>query len=164
MNKPTTKRQRIQIIDNKSVLRVGEILLRYLSAGKRPVVEILPVSRSTKQNNSIYMLYSQVAEQAEDQTILDITRFCKLQFGVPILRASSPRFRGVWDKSLGLTLTYEQKIISMDFLHVTSEFDRDEASQYIHTLLDYYNSNGFSIDPPVDRAYMRWCEENSHAT
>ena len=79
-------------------------------SGRRPVFELVPEKRSLSQNDMIHGLYGELAAQIEDQSIVDITRECKLRYGVPILRAEDPSFRKLYDSAIKDHLTYEQKL------------------------------------------------------
>lgn len=68
-------------------------------------------------------------------------RFCKLHFGVPILRAENEKFRKLYDKVMGrgfTILTYEEKLEAMDILPVTSLMQTDQMTDYLNRMQVHY--------------------------
>lgn len=120
-------------------------------AGKRPLVQLVPEKRSLDQNSMIYGLYGQIAAQAEDQTVNDIRRECKLNIGVPILRAADPVFNGFCEKALG-HLTYEQQLKSMDYVDVTSRMEKEQGTEFIDTVIRQYSQQGYCLLHPSEQA------------
>lgn len=118
-------------------------------AGKRPIVEVLPERRSLDQNAMIYALYQQIAEQSEGEQIVDIRRECKLRYGVPIMRAGSEEFRYVYDRAIK-PLDYEFKLRAMDWLPVTSQMGKAQATEYIDTVIREYSQRGLSLVHPSE--------------
>jgi len=116
--------------------------------GKRPVFELVPEKRSLDQNAMFYALYSQIAAQAGDQSVKDVRRECKLTIGVPILRASDPEFKALYDKCIKDALTYEEKLASMDVLPVTRRMDKKQGTEYIDTILRDYSKQGYALINP----------------
>lgn len=122
-------------------------------AGKRPVFELVPEKRSLDQNAMFYALYQQIATQSGDQSINDVRRECKLRYGVPILRASDPEFKALYDKCIKDALTYEEKLQSMDILPVTRRMSKEQGTEYIDTILREYSNQGYSLISPYERDY-----------
>lgn len=119
-------------------------------AGKRPVFELVPEKRSLDQNAMFYALYTQIAAQAGDQSVKDVRRECKLTIGVPILRASDPEFKLLYDKCIKDALTYEEKLAAMDVLPVTRRMDKKQGTEYIDTILRDYSKQGYALINPSE--------------
>lgn len=126
-----------------------------LLAGKRVVVEFVPEGRSLDQNDMIQALYKQVAEQKQDETVVDITRHCKLHYGVPILRSADnsvgQKFRAMYDRVVK-PHDYSTKLEVMDYLPVTRLFNKKQASEYIDTIIREYSSQGLCMTHPSEEA------------
>lgn len=126
-----------------------EFVSHQFLAGRPAVkVKIVPEKRTTDQNSMIYALYGQIAAQCEDQSVIDIRRECKLNYGVPILRASDEVFREVYDNSIMHNLTYDQKLLAMDYMDVTSRMNKKQGTEFIDTVIREYSKRGISIVHP----------------
>lgn len=117
-------------------------------AGKALCVEFIEPGRSLDQNSLIQAVYRQIASQTDDQSVNDITRECKLRWGVGILKHQSDKFAAMYDKTIKPHLTYEEKLEAMDFLPVTRLFDKQHATDYIDTLIRVYSQHGFDMTHP----------------
>lgn len=124
---------------------IGQLRL----AGKRPEVEIRPDGRTVDQNDMIHALYRQIASQSDDQGFIEVRRYCKLHYGVPMLRAASEVFRYVYDHAIK-PLDYEFKLKAMDVLPVTSELGKRDAMEFIDTVIREYSARGFSLVHPSE--------------
>lgn len=102
--------------------------------------------RTPSQNNMIHHCYGEIARQKPDMSILEVERYCKLHFGVPILRANHESFRETWDKHmLGDKKGYEEKLDFMDVIEVTRIMNKTEASEYIDTMIAEFGREGIII-------------------
>lgn len=122
-------------------------------AQKRLTVEILPEKRTLDQNSMINALYGQVASQAEDLAVIDVRRYCKLHYGIPLLRANSVTFNQFYVAAI-IGMEYEQKIMLMDYMDVTSakEFSVKMGTEYIDTIIREYSKQGYSLLHPSEEA------------
>ena len=118
-------------------------------AGKSATVQFVPEKRSLPQNSYIWKLYGQIATQAEDLTVVDVMRYCKLHYGIPLLRANNPEFQAFYDANLK-GLSYEAKIMLMDYMDVTSrkEFTKEMGSEFLDTIIREYSKQGYSLIHP----------------
>ena len=114
---------------------------------KHPTVQVMAGERSTNQNAMIHALYGQIAQQSEDLSVLDVKRMCKLHYGIGILKAADPSFAEWYDRSLK-GLRYEDKILLMSHMPVTSEFTKGQATEYIDTILSEYGKRGYALADP----------------
>jgi hypothetical protein len=104
--------------------------------------------RSLDQNAIGHVWYEQVANELREDNALGVKRFCKLHFGVPILRAEDESFREIYDRSIKDTLTYEQKLKAMDILDVTSIMTVPQHSAYLVAMQDHYCGVGVQLEFP----------------
>lgn len=94
--------------------------------------------RSLNQNSIAHVWYEQVSKELSEDTATGVKRFCKLHYGVPILRADDEEFRGLYDRLIKLNLSYEEKLLAMDLLPVTSRFKVKQYSRYLGQVQDHY--------------------------
>lgn len=94
-------------------------------------------ARSIDQNSISHAWYEQIARELRDDTALGVKNYCKLHFGVPILRAENEDFRIQYDTVLK-PLTYEKKLMAMNFLPVTSLMTKPQLSQYLEAIQQAY--------------------------
>jgi hypothetical protein len=92
------------------------------------------VDRSLPQNSIGHAWYGQLARELREYDALGWKCFCKLNYGVPILRAEDAEFREFYDLSIKHTLSYEQKIAAMKFMPVTSLMTKAQKSKYLETV------------------------------
>ncbi len=95
-------------------------------------------SRSLDQNAISHAWYEQVARELREDSALGVKRFCKLHFGVPILRAEDEEFRAVYDGAIRRSLSYEQKLLAMDMLPVTSRMNVKQLSAYLEAMQQHF--------------------------
>ena len=106
--------------------------------------------RSNDQNAISHAWYEQVARERREDDARGVKRFCKLHFGVPILRAEDEEFRASYDAVIKRSLNYEQKLIAMDMLPVTSRMTTKQISQYMQDVQDHYRTKGVSLEFPPE--------------
>jgi hypothetical protein len=87
-------------------------------------------ARSLDQNGISHVWYEQVARELREDTPLMVKCFCKLHYGVPIMRAEDEEFRTLYD-SVIKPLSYEKKLEAMKVWPVTSLMNKDQLSQYL---------------------------------
>lgn len=94
-------------------------------------------ARSLDQNAIGHAWYEQVSRELREDTALGVKQFCKLHYGVPILRAESGEFRALYDMVIK-PLTYERKLAAMSAWPVTSLMTKDQLSQYLTAMQQGY--------------------------
>ena len=129
----------------------NEFVSQQMLAGKTPTVEFVSEKRNLDQNSLIRVLYRKISAAVEDMSLVDVIRFCKLHFGVPILRSDSEKFRGMYDKVIKRH-DHETKLLMMDYLPVTSTMTKEQASEYIDSIIEHYSKAGIYIDLERDHA------------
>ena len=93
--------------------------------------------RSINQNDIGHVWYQQIADELKENTVLEVKCFCKLHYGVPILRAENETFKHAYDMAIK-GLTYEQKLECMKILPVTSLMTKSQKSEYLETVKSAY--------------------------
>jgi hypothetical protein len=94
--------------------------------------------RSLDQNAISHVWYAQIVKELREDDELGVKRWCKLHFGVPILRAEDADFRAFYDTAIKPHLDYEQKLQAMDHVPVTSLMTKAQLSKYLATMQDHY--------------------------
>jgi hypothetical protein len=107
--------------------------------------------RSLDQNAISHAWYEQVARELREDDARGVKRYCKLHFGVPLLRAEDDEFREAYDGSILRTLSYEQKLLAMDVLPVTSRMTTAQLSRYMEDVQKHYRGR-VSLEFPVEHA------------
>lgn len=102
--------------------------------------------RSEDQNGLSHVWYDQIVRELRDDNALGVKRFCKLHFGVPILRAEDDAFRDLYDTAIKNRLTYEQKLKAMDALDVTSRMSTKQMQQYLDAMVEHYAKLGVVLE------------------
>jgi hypothetical protein len=112
----------------REAYRVNRFIRVTIKTGKK---------RSLSQNDCSFAWYEQLARELREDDTRGWRRFCKLHFGVPILRAEDEEFRAVYDSAIR-GLSYEQKLKVMDILPVTSLMTKSQKSKYLDDVADHF--------------------------
>ena len=136
--------QRWTIKDKHNANALMEWLELQVSSGETPTLQVMKGDRSLDQNAMINTLYGDIARQADDLSVLDVRRQCKLHYGIGILKAADPEFAAWYDANIK-PMTYEAKLMLMTHLDVTSKFSKAQASEYLDTIIREYTSQGFAL-------------------
>jgi hypothetical protein len=76
----------------------------------------------------------------------DTKRYCKLHFGVPILRGEDEKFLQMYDKVIR-PFDYETKLKMMDYLPVTSLMSRNQMTRYLTAVqIDYAENHSLVLE------------------
>ena len=105
--------------------------------------------RSIEQNSTQRMWLLEAQEQG-DQTAEQYRGYCKLHFGVPILRAENDEFKKIYDEVIR-PLPYEQKLAIMQVpvdLPVTSQMTTKQKAKYLDCIYTHFLSLGFALTEP----------------
>ena len=106
--------------------------------------------RSLDQNALQFKWAQEAAQQRGDCTFDEVRCDWKLRHGVPILRRDNPDFLAFYDRSLK-HLPYEQKLVAMQFIPVTSEMGVRQMSEYLDTVLRECAEQGLVLTIPEER-------------
>jgi len=128
------------------------LLVQYLRARKRPyTVDIVSGKhRSTEQNHLQRLWLNEAAEQLGDRTAEELRGMCKLQFGVPILRAENTRFAEAYDQYVK-PRPYEEKLALMmeplDF-PVTRLMSTEQKTRFLDAIRTHFIEQGIALTEP----------------
>jgi hypothetical protein len=107
--------------------------------------------RSCEQNRLQHLWHKEAAEQLLDGSAEEKRGYCKLHFGVPIMREND-EFREAYDKVI-MPLQYELKILSMqsplDF-PVTSLMTVKQKSAFLDQIYVFYTGLGVKLTEPSE--------------
>lgn len=103
--------------------------------------------RSLDQNAISHAWYEQVARELREDTTLGVKSFCKLHFGVPILRVEEEDYRATYDRIVK-PMAYEDKLALMSFYPVTSLMKTPQLSQYLEAVQAHYQRHGVWLQFP----------------
>lgn len=105
--------------------------------------------RSSPQNR-LQRKWCIEAQEQGDQTAEQYRAYCKLHFGVAIMKFESPEWADAYDRIIR-PLSYEQKLEMMaepiDF-PVTRCMSSKGKKQYLDQMHDYFNGLGFVLTEP----------------
>lgn len=96
--------------------------------------------RSIEINSLSHVWYREVSNQLGEDTIDEVRSFCKLTFGVPILRQKE-KFNNFYTTFFA-HLSYQKQLAAMKYLSITSTMDRVEMKQYMNQMLIHYSRRG----------------------
>lgn len=92
-------------------------------------------ARSIPQNSISHEWYTQIANELREDTPLGVKCFCKLNYGIPILRAAEDgEFREKYDALIKDRFSYEEKLEMMTWFPVTSLMTKTQLSQYLEAM------------------------------
>lgn len=140
-----------------SAARLSEAITKLTAAyreHKFVVVSMRPGKDRTLDQNALWFaMYQRIAQMTEIGDVEDARRYCKLHFGVPIMRKASEDFRHAWNVSF-LLLTYETKLELMgpcalfgpDGFPVTRLFNRAQGIAYTDQIVAEFSAKGVVFD------------------
>jgi hypothetical protein len=82
-------------------------------------------------NSLSHTWYCQISRELREGSPLQVKAFCKLHYGVPIMRVECAVFREAYDTRIKSGFTYEQKLILMESFPVTSLMTNPQIKQYL---------------------------------
>ena len=108
--------------------------------------------RSLKQNRLYRKWLGELAEQG-DLTAARYNGYCKLHFGVAIMKVADADYADYYDEFIKNIYSYEQKIdiMSGDYgWPVTSLMDTKQFKEFLDTVHEHFTTQGFSLTDPED--------------
>ena len=124
--------------------------IKSLDEDAKWLVEIKKHNRSEMQNRTVFMWYREIAKAKGDETATDVRAYCKLHYGVPILREDNDDFREDYDQIVR-PLSYENKLKIMVEpldLPVTRIMTVDQMQRYMEDVQKYGYSFGVELTIP----------------
>lgn len=134
--------------------------LRPLKQGQEVKATIITEKRSLSSNALSHQWYRDVADQT-GETPEGVKAFSKLHYGVPILRAESMHFRDRYDSTIKIYLNYDQKLLAMEILDVTSLMNKGQMNRYLNDMQRDYATRGVILETPKDAEYAKWIEQQA---
>jgi hypothetical protein len=129
------------------------LLKVYLDGLKRPfTVDITDGrDRSAEQNRLSHKWYKEISEQT-GEAVEDVRARCKLEIGVPILRAEVEPFRKTYDRLIR-PLDYADKmdLIRDTDMPVTRLMNVDQMSRYMDEVFRRHAEFGIALTVPPDK-------------
>ena len=111
-------------------------------------------SRSAAQNRLAQRWFTDISRQLEDRTHEDVRAYCKLHFGVPILRAQNAAFQQSYDVTM-LGNKYEQKLEAVKAfdLPVTRLMTTKQMTEFMDEMQRDWIGKGFHLTDPEALKY-----------
>jgi len=131
-----------------------KMLVRFIGEQKMPFSISIErgAKRTTEQNKLQRLWMKEAAEQISGNTSEELRGFCKLHFGVPILREENEDFREKYD-AVVKPLGYDEKLaIMMEPLDlpVTRLMKTDQKSRYLDAIYRHFAEIGVVLTLPQD--------------
>jgi hypothetical protein len=115
------------------------------------VIREVSTDRTTQQNRLQYRWFAD-GERQSDQKAWEIRAYCKLHFGVPILRRDSEEYREKYDRLIR-PMSYEQKLELMvepfDF-PVTSAMTVKQHMEFLDAVQLHLSGLGVQLTNPAE--------------
>lgn len=131
-----------------------KMLLRFLEGHKLPITVSIATGgkRTAKQNRLNRQWMQEIATQLTDHTVEEWRGYCKLHFGVPILREEDHEFRERYDQIIK-PMPYEHKLLAMqeplDF-PITRLMKVRQQTAYLDAIHRHFSGHGVMLSDPGD--------------
>lgn len=102
--------------------------------------------RSLNANALSHVWYAEVSKQLSEDTIDGVKGYCKLTFGVPILRQRE-KFNNFYE-TFFVNLSYEKQLAAMKYLSVTSIMEAHEMNIYMENMKMHFEGRGVFLSEP----------------
>lgn len=121
-----------------------------LSQGYVANVDKPEKNRTDLQNRLSHAWYKELSEKLKDNDALGWKCYCKLHFGVPIMRAEDDDFRKVYDLAIK-AMSYENKLEVMKILPVTSLMKTKQLTKYLDEMKAWFETReGIILEYPIN--------------
>ena len=117
---------------------------------ERLTITVMPGAKRSNAQNRLFWQWMQDLEAQGDQTAQEYRAYCKLHFGVPILRAETPAFREQYDQTVK-PLQYETKLALMKEpidLPVTRLMTVNQERALLDEVWQHFTGLGFQLTDP----------------
>ena len=123
-----------------------------LTEKKRLTIEVKTGGRRSLDQNALQWLWMrELAEQLSEETPEGYQAYCKLHFGVPILRGDSDEYRATYDRIIK-HLPYEMKLEQMKSpwnWPVTQFMDTSQMKAYLDDVYQHFTGLGAELTEPA---------------
>lgn len=139
----------MQIVNSDESLQrfMGELRNQYQAHRYLRISIKTGKARTLPQNDITHVWYGQIARELPEDDALGWRCYCKLHHGVPIMRAEDDEFRSMYD-SVIKGRTYEEKLLMMKYLPVTSLMSRKQLSAYAEAVQADFRARGVMLAFP----------------
>jgi hypothetical protein len=130
-----------------------KMLLRFIENQKLPFTASVTAGkhRTTEQNKLQRLWVKEISEQLSDRTPEEVRGYCKLHFGVPILRNENEAFCQEYD-AIVRPLPYEHKLklmmVPFDF-GVTRIMTTRQKTAYLDAIQKHFSEQGVVLTDPA---------------
>lgn len=146
-SRSTANARRFVVNDQGGVDDLRRFIAEMRLAGQRMTVTVeWGRKRSLDQNALIYGLYGTIAKQLDGESVIDVRRECKLDYGCPILCAGNADFRDLYLAAIR-PLDREMQLRAMDWFQVTSRMSRSQCSEFLNEVIREYTARGCWLVP-----------------
>jgi len=129
---------------------IGDLREAYRTEGRLSGRWKAGKARSLNLNDISHVWYEQMAMEDRQNDVVGHKCYCKLHHGVPILRAEDSDFRETYDAAIK-GLTYEQKLVTMKLLPVTSLMTSAQFLKYLEAIQADYAGRNMVLCFPDER-------------
>ena len=129
---------------------IGELRQQYGAKRYVSVQITAGKARTLDQNAIAHVWYEQVARELREDDAAGVKCFCKLHFGVPILRDENDEFREKYDRIIK-PMRYDEKLELMEWFPVTSLMTTPQLSKYLEKVQAHYQGRGVWLEFPAER-------------
>lgn len=126
------------INSDRALLEVQGKLAREYEKYKFISVKTDHQKRSIISNSLQFHWYKELETQG-DMTANEYRRYCKYHFGLG-LRAAKDEYFADWIRKIFKLYVYEERLMQMDYVDVTSTFDRPTMSLYLNEIKLHFSS------------------------
>ena len=109
-------------------------------------VKVTPSTKKRKlsKNALSHVWYKEISDQRRDNTEENYRNYCKLHFGVPILRRDCEEFKEIYDEVIK-PMPYETKLKNMFFVQVKSLMSENQMTEYLHQVEYHFAEQGVML-------------------
>ena len=123
--------------------------------------------RSIEQNRLQWLWLNEAAEQLGEYSVEEYRAFCKLHFGIPILRSEDADFRREYNLKIMGRYTYEEKLQMMIGpkieIPVTRLMTTGQKKRYLDEIWHHFTNLGVVLTDP-ENEYGESNAANAHST
>jgi hypothetical protein len=140
-----------RIIENE---QARDMLVKFIVGKKLPFTSsIMDGKHRTNDQNTLQRKWVlEISAQLGDQSPEEVRGYCKLHFGVPILRNENDVFKAEYDAVI-MPMPYEHKLklmmVPFDF-GVTRIMTTRQKTDYLNTMHRFYSEQGIVLTNPED--------------
>lgn len=128
-----------------------QMLIRAVEAKAMPfTASLVKGAHRSEDQNKLQRKWLLEAQDQGDQAAEEYRGYCKLHFGVPIMRAENDVFREKYDRLIR-PFSYPEKLelmmVPMDF-PVTRIMTTDQKTRYLNTMYQHFTGLGMVLTIP----------------